>query len=189
MTKFTDNLWRDLARERGEALAQAGRPEADRTRRPSPGVIASSTLVLAVGGTALGLGLTSAGGTSATTTGSAATTTIVTVAEISSGEILVTLNQPGSLAMQQADKKLAAMGFQEGIVIYMGSGPASVSGPVTCSPMSGIPNQPTVKVVVGANGTQVVRPGTTGDNTGVGTWHLNHCDLVSDTRTGNTGAG
>ena len=27
MTKFTDNLWRDLARERGAALAQAVRPD------------------------------------------------------------------------------------------------------------------------------------------------------------------
>ena len=189
MTKFTDNLWRDLARERGEALTQAGRPEAGRTRRPSSRVIAGSTLVLAVGGTALGLGLTSTGSTSATTAGSAATTTIVTVAKINGGEILVTLNQPGSLAIQQADKKLAAMGFHEGIVIYMGSGPASVSGPVTCTPVPGIPNQPTVKVVVGTNGTEVVQPGTTGDNTGVGTWHLNHCNLASDTGTGNTGAG
>ena len=27
MTKFTDHLWRDLAREHGPALAQAARPD------------------------------------------------------------------------------------------------------------------------------------------------------------------
>ena len=33
MTKFTDNLWHDLAREHGAALAQAGRPGPGRARR------------------------------------------------------------------------------------------------------------------------------------------------------------
>jgi hypothetical protein len=42
---------------------------------------------------------------------------------------------------------------------------------------------------VGTNGTEVIKPGTTGDNTGVGTWHLNSCRLQSDTGTGNTGVG
>ncbi len=82
------------------------------------------------------------------------------------------------------------MGLREGIVIYMGSGPAAVSGPVTCTPEPGIPNQPTVKVLVGTNGTEVINPGTTPGNTGVGTWHLKSCNLASDTGgTGNTGAG
>jgi hypothetical protein len=68
----------------------------------------------------------------------------------------------------------------------MGSGPAAVSGPVTCTPEPGIPKQPTVKVLVGTDGTEVINPG----NTGVGTWHLKSCNLASDTGgTGNTGAG
>ena len=147
-----------------------------------PRVLAGGTLALAGAGAALALVLTS---TSSTPAAAA-----VTVAKTSDGSILVTLNQPGSQAISQADQKLAAMGFHEGIVIHMGSGPASVSGPVTCTPEPGIPNQPTVKVLVGTNGTEVVNPGTTADNTGVGTWHLNSCNLASDTGgTGNTGAG
>ena len=180
MTKFTDNLWRDLARERGPALVQAGRPRPGRARRPR--VIAGSTLALAAIGAAIGLVVTSTSSTPA----SAA----VTVAKTSDGSILVTLNQPGSQAIAQADQKLAAMGLHEGIVIYLGTGPAAVSGPVTCTPVPGVPNQPTVKVLVGTNGTEVVKPGTTGDNTGVGTWHLKSCNLAGDTGgTGNTGAG
>jgi hypothetical protein len=173
MTKFTDNLWRDLAREHRAALVQARRPGPGRARRPR--VIAGSTLALAGAGAAIALVLTSTSSTPA----SAA----VTVAKVSDGSILVTLNQPGSQAISQADAKLAAMGFHEGIAIRMGSGPAAVSGPVTCTPEPGIPNQPTVKVLVGTNGTEVITAG----NTGAGTWHLNSCNLAGDT--GNTGAG
>ena len=180
MTKFTDNLWRDLAREHGAALVQAGHPGPGRARRPR--AIAGSTLALAGAGAAIALVLTSTSSTPAFAA--------VTVAKTSDGSILVTLNQPGSQAISQADQKLATMGFHEGIVIYMGGGPAVVSGPVTCTPEPGIPNQPTVKVLVGTNGTEVINPGTTPGNTGVGTWHLNTCNLASDTGgTGNTGAG
>ncbi len=182
MTKFTDNLWRDLAQEHGPALAQAGHPGPGRARRPRPRVLAGSTLALAGVGTAIALVLTSTSSTPA----SAA----VTVAKVSDGSILVTLNKPGSQAIAQADQKLAAMGLHEGIVIYMGSGPAAASGPVTCTPEPGIPNQPTVRVLVGTNGTEVINTGTTPGNTGVGTWHLRSCNLASDTGgTGNTGAG
>jgi len=182
MTKFTDHLWRDLAREHGTILTHAARPEPVWARRPRPRVLAGSTLALAGAAAALTLGLTSTSGTPA----SAA----VTVAKVSDGSILVTINKPGSQALAEADQKLAAMGLNEGIAIYMGSGPATVSGPVTCAPEPGVPNQPTVKVLVGTNGTEVVKPGTTGDNTGVGTWHLRYCNLASNTGgTGNTGAG
>lgn len=180
MSKFTQNLWSDLVEEHGLAIADASRPRPGRARRPR--VIAGSTLGLAVAGTALGLGLTSMGSTPAAAA--------VTVAKASDGSILVTLNKPGAQAISQADQKLAAMGFHEGIEIRMGSGPAAGNGPVTCTPEPGIPNQPTVKVLVGTNGTEVIKPGATAGNTGVGTWHLNSCNLASDTGgTGNTGAG
>ncbi len=180
MTKFTDHLWRDLAREHGPALAHAGRPEPGWARHPR--VLAGSTLAVAGAGAALAFGLTSTAGTAAAAA--------ATVSKTSDGSILVTLNRPGSQAISQADQKLAAMGFHEGIAISMGSGPAAVSGPVTCTPEPGISNQPTVKVLVGTNGTEVINPGTTAGNTGVGTWHLNSCNLASDTGgTGNTGTG
>jgi hypothetical protein len=176
MSKFTDHLWRDLVQEQGPALMHATRPEPGRARLPRPRVLAGSTLAVAGVGAAVALLLTSASGTQA-----------FAVTENGDGTVLVTLNQ--TQALPQANQKLAAMGFNEGIVIYMGSGPAAVPGPVTCTPEPGIPGQPTVKVLVGTDGTQVIKPGTTGDNTGVGTWHLNSCRLQSETGTGNTGAG
>jgi hypothetical protein len=181
MSKFTDHLWRDLAEEHGASLTQAGRPGPGRARRPR--VIAGSTLALVGAGAALTIGLTS-------TPGTPAAAAAVTVAKTSGGSILVTIRHPGYQAIAQADQKLTAMGFDEGIVIRMGSGPAAVSGPVTCAPEPGIPNQPTVQVLVGTNGTEVINSGTTAGNTGVGTWHLNSCNLASDSGgTGNTGAG
>jgi hypothetical protein len=169
MTRFTDNLWRDLAQEHGPALAAGPGPR--KARRPR--VLAGSTLALAGAGAAIGLVLTSASGTPA-----------FAVTQNGDGSVLVTLNQ--TEALPQANHKLADMGFQEGIVIYMASGPAAVSGPVTCTPAPGIPGQPTVKVLVGTDGTQVISSG----NTGAGTWHLGSCQLKSDTGgTGNTGAG
>ena len=180
MSKFKENLWNDLVREHGADLVAGSRPGPGRARRPR--VIAGSTLALASAGAAVALVLTSTSSTPA----SAA----VTVAKASDGSILVTINRPGSQAVSQADQKLRAMGFHEGIVLDMGSGPAAVTGTVTCTPEPGIPNQPTVKVLVGTNGTEVINPGTTPGNTGVGTWHLNFCNLASDTGgTGNTGAG
>ena len=178
MSKFTENLWSDLAREHGEALVQGTRPGPGRARRPR--VIAGSTLALASAGAAVALVLTSTSSTPA----SAA----VTVAKVSDGSILVTLNQPGSKAVGQADQKLRAMGFHEGIVLDMGSGPAAVTGTVTCTPEPGIPNQPTVKVLIGTNGTEVISSG----NTGAGTWHLAACQITGDNgsgNSGNTGAG
>jgi hypothetical protein len=44
-----------------------------------------------------------------------------------------------------------------------------------------------VKVLVGKDGTEVIALGTTGDNTGVGTWHLAACWVTSDTGPGGTG--
>ena len=104
MTKFTDNLWHDLAREHGPTLALADRPEPGRApllRRPR--VLAGSTLGLAGIGTAL--------------------------------------------------------------VLLRG---------------------PALKVLVGKDGTEVIAPGATGENTGEGTWHLAAC-YVHNTGTGNAG--
>lgn len=181
MTKFTDNLWRDLAREHGAALAYADRPEPGRARRPRPRprprVLAGSTLGLAGAGTALALALT------ATTS-----TPAFAVTRNGDGSVLVTINQ--TQALPQANQKLTDMGIHEQVTIDMASGAAAVSGPVTCTPAPGVSNLPgpPVKVLVGTNGTQVINSG----NTGAGTWHLAACYLTGDTgsgNTGNTGAG
>ena len=176
MTKFTDNLWRDLVREHGPTLALADRPEPGRApllRRLR--VLAGSTLGLAGVGAALGLAL-----------GAASSTPAYAVTTNSDGSVLVTINQ--NSALPQANAKLTALGIHEQITIYLASGAAAVSGPVTCTPAPGVSNLPgpPVKVLLGTNGTEVIESG----NTGAGTWHLGTCLLTGDTgNTGNTGAG
>ena len=175
MTKFTDHLWRDLAREHGATLALADRPAPGRApllRRPR--VLAGSTLGLAGVGTALVL-----------TLGAASTTPAYAVTTNGDGSVQVTINQ--NSALPQANAKLTAMGIHEQITIDMASGAAAVSGPVSCTPAPGVSGPP-VQVLVGTNGTEVIDSG----NTGAGTWHLAACHLTGDTgsaNTGNTGAG
>ena len=175
MTRFTDNLWRDLASEHGATLAHAHRPEPGRAavlRRPR--VLAGSTLALAGGGAALVLGL-----------GAVSSTPAYAVTMNGDGSVLVTINQDS--ALPQANAKLTAMGIHEQITIDMASGAAAVSGPVTCTPAPGV-SGPAVKVLVGTNGTQVIDSG----NTGAGTWHLASCQVTGEDgsgNTGNTGAG
>ena len=190
MTKFTDNLWRDLVQEHGPAIANASRRGPGRAARPR--IIAASTLALAAAGTALGLGLTSTGSTTGSAAGSTrAVTAAYTITTHSNGSILVQINQRESI--NAANQKLNAM-IKEQVVLRMASGPAPVSGPVTCTP--GVSNMqgPQVKVLLGTDGTQVIAPGTTGDNTGVGTWHMTACYVyptadMGTGGTGNTGAG
>jgi hypothetical protein len=176
MSKFTDHLWSDLAREHGATLALADRPEPGRARRlRRPRVLAGSTLGLAGVGTALALAL------------GAASTPAWAVTRSSDGSVLVQINQTKSLP--DANRKLTAMGIHEQITIYMAAGTAAVSGPVACTPAPGVSNLPgpPVKVLVGKDGTEVIAPGTRAGNTGVGTWHVAVCNLTGDTGSGNTG--
>jgi hypothetical protein len=187
VTKYTDNLWHDLAREHGAALAYAGHPEPGRARRLSPRVLAGSTLALAGVGAAVTLGLTATGSTSAG--GTRVVTDAYTITESSSGSVLVTISRSQSIV--QANQKLADMGIGERVIIHTGPGAAPVSGPVACAAAPGVSGPP-VKVLLGTNGTELIQPGTTGQNTGVGSWHLASCQLTGDTGSGgagNTGAG
>jgi hypothetical protein len=173
MTRFTDNLWRDLAREHGPALAQADRPGPGRApllRRPR--VLASSTLALAGVGTALALTLTATGSTPA-----------FAITTNANGSVLVTVSQDEDIV--QANAKLTAMGIHEQFDIYMASGPAITSGPVSCTSEPGV-SGPQLEVLLDKDGTEVIKPGTTGDNTGVGTWHIRSCKTF---KTGDTGTG
>jgi hypothetical protein len=185
MTKFTDNLWSDLAREHGPALAQIDRPRPGYPLRP--GVIAGSTLVLAVGGTALGLGLTSTGGGTPAGGITKAVTAAYTITEMSNGSVLVQVNQQQSIVA--ADARLSSLGINEKVSVFPKPGAATVSGPVTCTPVDGASKQQPVQVLLGTNGTEVIPPGTTGDNTGVGTWHLASCVVFPAGYKGNSGAG
>ena len=181
MAKFTENLWNDLAQERGAALAQATRPGPGRVRRP--GLIAGSTLALAAAGTALGLGLTSTSGSTPAGGIKKVVTAAYTITEKSDGSVLVQVNQRESILA--ADAKLSSMGIQEKVSVFPKPGPATGSGPVTCTPVDGAPKQPQVQVLLGTNGTEVIA----GGNTGAGTWHLGSCVVFPTSDKGNSGPG
>jgi hypothetical protein len=182
MSKFTDHLWRDLVREHGATLAHADRPEPGRARGAGvlrrPRILAGSTLGLAGVGAALVLVL-----------GGSAATPAFAITKQGDGSVLVHLNYVQNENLPQVDAKLAAMGTHEQITIYMATGAASVSGPVTCTPAPGAssPSGPTVKVLVGSDGTEVIAPGQSGGNTAEGSFHLNRCVVTSDTGSGKTG--
>jgi hypothetical protein len=148
-----------------------------------PRVLAGSTLGLAGVGAALVLALS----------GSAAPPAFA-ITRNGDGSVLVNINRLQSLPA--ANHKLTAMGIHEQVTIYMASGAAAVSGPVTCTPApSANLSGPPLKVLVGKDGTEVIRPGQPAGNTGEGTYHLDHCVVTGDTgsgdtgNTGNTGAG
>ena len=171
----------DLAREK-----PASRPIGARRIRLRPRALAGGTLGLAGVGAAL---LLAVGGSTAPPA--------FAITKSGDGSVLVKLNYAQNLNLPQVNRELAQMGTHEQITIYMASGAASVSGPVTCTPGRGAgqPN-PAVKVLVGKDGTEVIAPGESGGNTAEGTFHLDHCTVApaSDTgpgtgNTGNTGAG
>jgi hypothetical protein len=144
--------------------------------RARPRVLAGSTLGLAGVGTALVLALS----------GSAAPPAFA-ITTNGDGSVLVNINQLQSLPA--ANHKLTAMGIHEQVTIYMTSGPAAVSGPVTCTPAPGANlSGPPLKVLVGKDGTEVISPGQTAGNTGVGTYHLDRCVVTGGTGSGNTGS-
>jgi hypothetical protein len=181
MTKFTENLWNDLAQEHGAALAQATRPGPGLARRR--GVVAGGTLALAAAGTALGLGLTSTSGSTPAGGIKKVVTAAYTITEKSDGSVLVQVNQRKSIL--DADAKLSSMGFQLKVAVFPKPGAATVSGPIPCKPVDGAPKQPQVQVLLGTNGSEVIA----GGNTGAGTWHLDSCVVFPTNDKGNTGIG
>jgi hypothetical protein len=183
MTKFTENLWSDLVRQHGPTLAHADRPEPGRAGRRRPRILAGSTLGLAGVGAALVLAL-----------GGSAAPPAFAITKAADGSVLVHLNYIKNLNLPQLERKLAEMGTNEQVTIYMATGAATVDGPVTCTPATGAsrPSGPAVKVLVGTNGTEVIAPGQSAGNTAEGSFHLNHCIVAIDTgsgNSGNTGAG
>jgi hypothetical protein len=165
----------DLARE--ERTARSAR----RTRR-RPRLLAGGTLGLAGVGAALVLAL-SAGG--------AAAPPAYAITHRADGTVLVKFNtlNPKHPYLGAVDHMLVAK-YQEEILVNYAPGPATVPGPVNCTPTRdadpGLPRTP-VKVLLGANGTSVIPSGTTG----AGTVHLASCSLYINTpgsNAGNTGA-
>ena len=176
MSKFTDHLWSDLVRDHGPTLAHADRPQPGRARRPR--ILAGSTLGLAGVGAALLLVL-----------GGSAAPPAFAITKQGDGSVLVKLNYVKDLNLPQVDQRLKQLGTHEQLMIYMAAGAAPVSGPVSCTPATGAlsPSGPPVKVLVGANGTEVIGQGQSAGNTAAGSFHLDHCVVTSDTASGNSG--
>ena len=161
----------DLAREERATAAVATRTRQARLR---PRVLAGSTLGLVGVGAALVLAL---GGTTAAPA--------FAITNTADGSVLVKLNYDANQNLPQVNAKLAAMGLQEGVTIFMAPGAASVSGPVTCTQSAGA-NTP-VKVLVGANGTETISAGQSAGNTAEGTFHLVRCVVTGGDESGTTG--
>jgi hypothetical protein len=189
MSRFTDNLWRDLLREHGAILAQSERPEPGWARRLGRAgratvlrrrrVLAGGSLGLAGVGTALVLAL---GGTAATAPAAFALT------QHRDGSVVVQLNYFTRQNLPELNAKLAAMGTGEAVTIRMAHGPAAAPGTVTCTAGAGVSGPP-VKVLVGQNGTEVIAPGQSAGNTAEGTYHLASCLTSRADGAGNSGAG
>jgi hypothetical protein len=179
-----DALFAQIVAEPGDPrLVQAPRKRSSgKVRswtRARPRLLAGSTLGLAGIGAALVLVLS----------GPAAQPAFA-ITTNSDGSVLVNINRLESLPA--ANQKLAEKGIHERVTIYMASGAATISGPVTCTPAPGANvSGPQLKVLIGKDGTEVIDPGQTAGNTGVGTFHLDRC-VVGDTGSGisgNTGNG
>jgi hypothetical protein len=157
-------------------LVEAGRKTRLRAR-PRPRVLVGGTLGLAGVAVALVVAL---GGSTASPA--------FAITRSGDGSVLVKINRLESLP--DANRKLASMGIDERVTIYMATGPAAVGSPVTCTraPGSNLSGPP-LKVLVGKDGTEVISPGQTAGNTGTGIYHLDHCVVAGAGNTGNTGAG
>jgi hypothetical protein len=156
----------DLARE--HQAAHANRPGPRRARLPRPRLLAGSTLGLAGVGAALVLIL---GGSSAPPA--------YAVTRANDGSVLVRLNYGTDQNLPQVNQRLAELGTHEQIGIAMATGPARTDGAVTCTPVPGAASTsgPPVKVLVGANGTEVIGQGESAGNTAQGTFHLASCGV------------
>lgn len=143
-----------------------------------PRALAGGTLGLAGIATGLVLAL---GGTAATAPAAFAVT------RANDGAVQVELNYVSNQNLPQVDAKLAAMGTGEAVTIDMASGPATTPGPVTCTASGGV-SGPTLKVLVGTNGTETIGPGQSAGNTAEGSFHLASCTAVSSSAAGNSGA-
>lgn len=168
LERFGDELNRAARRELSATSAPA------RARIPRPRFLAGGTLGLAGVGTALVLALggsTAAPAFAITTNGS--------------GAVLVHLNYNANQNLPGVNAQLAAMGTGEAVTIYMAAGAASVSGPVSCTAGSGVSGPP-VKVLVGADGTEVIAAGQSAGNTAEGSFHLDHCTTSSVSSSGGT---
>jgi hypothetical protein len=173
LERFGDELERAAHRQLSTSPAPA------RARVPRPRLLAGGSLGLAGVTAALVLAL---GGSTAAPA--------FAVTRQADGSVLVQLDYVSVQNLPQVNAKLAAIGTGEQISIAMGPGAAATSGPVACTAAPGA-SGPTVKVLVGTNGTEVIGAGQSAGNTAEGSFHMVSCTASSDSGsgTGTTAAG
>jgi len=148
LTEIGDRLERAAAADLRSEQRRAGTVTTSARRKRSR-YLASSSLGLAGIGAAVVIVLS----------GTSATTPAFAITRHQNGTVLVQLNRQEDIA--QANQKLAAMGINEQITLYMKPNPTAATGPETCTPGpgAGAPNPP-ISVVVNTNNAD--NTGTTG---------------------------
>jgi hypothetical protein len=180
MSKFTDQLWRDLVREHGATLALAGPAGPGRARWPRPRVVAGSAVALAGAGAALAVALSAA-----------ASTPAFAVTRQHDGSVSVQINSRSGIA--GANRELAAMGIRERVMAVSDNQPV----PLNClapgeAPdgrslvIAGSPKIPTTPLAAlpGSAGPRSTGPGSAGANTAPAgsAWHVVACSAPGASR-------
>jgi hypothetical protein len=180
LEQLGDHLERSVAADLRDEQRAAG-AVTTRAPRRRPRLLAGSTLGLAGVGAALVLAL---GGT-------AETSPAYAITQKGDGTVFVKFNYgfAGPHTLGDADAKLRA-DYNETILVNEAPGPATVTGPLNCTPVKGFDAgaKTPVKVLLGKDGTGMIPSG----NTGAGIVHLTGCYLYNDagpSNTGNTGNG
>jgi hypothetical protein len=184
MNRFEDNLWESVVEQHGDDLARVdARPGTTRPRRRSPRrrVLAGGTLGLAGIGAAMVIAL---GGSTAPPAYAITTSP--------DGSVLVTFNYEPATNFWQLEHKLIGE-YHEMVAAEISPGPATLPGPVTCTPMKdadpGMPNT-SIKIELGQDGTATIPAGDTGAIPGIdgsGPVHLSACQLFIEKPTDNGG--
>lgn len=113
MSEFEDNLWVEVMREHGHALAHARRPLPKRRRATRPQLLAGTTVGVAAAATAAALLF-----------GASTSPPAFAVTRNPDGTVTVNLRQPSGIA--GANEKLAAMGVRAQIAVQTKTPPKLV---------------------------------------------------------------
>jgi hypothetical protein len=164
MSRFENQLWSELVREHGDTVAKADRRDSVWTRAARHRLLAGGTLGVAGIAAAAVLALGIVGGSTASPA--------FAVSQKGDGSVSVALASTGDQNLPELNAKLAQMGLDEGVTIWMVPGAATTPGPVTCAQGPGATTP--VDILVGENGTETITADSTTEPA-TGSFHLDHC--------------